>query len=264
MTRIVDIDDGFTSSSTPTTEGSTSSFVEGFANDAAYDAAYTKVAGSTYWNTTDKVLKIYDGSAWVVYAKTNSTTSNPTTTDDASEGYGLHSTWINTTSDTAFICVDATTDAAVWQEIGAGGSSSTLEVLHLTGLTGFGSTNTYFGNYTTETTNTLSTLATLTNTAAAGAFITADADCMVHGAAYIQHTNGANLFWVRNPTDKTAAPTTEASALVVNNKSGSAFLKQYLPVSCYLESGDELCFYTTSTSSTDDANWLIKLYLTSV
>jgi len=40
--------------------------------------------------------------------------ADPTATNDTTQGYSVGSTWVNTTSDTAFICVDATASAAIW------------------------------------------------------------------------------------------------------------------------------------------------------
>lgn len=48
-----------------------------------------------------------------------SATSDPTTGDDEADGYQPGSIWINTTSDDAFICVDATEGAAVWKDLNA-------------------------------------------------------------------------------------------------------------------------------------------------
>jgi hypothetical protein len=44
-------------------------------------------------------------------------TVNPTTTDDASDGYAPGSIWENTTTGRVFICVGNTTNAAVWREL---------------------------------------------------------------------------------------------------------------------------------------------------
>lgn len=40
----------------------------------------------------------------------------PTVNDDDTLGYGLLSQWLNTATDTAYICCDATTGAAVWKQ----------------------------------------------------------------------------------------------------------------------------------------------------
>ena len=42
----------------------TTNGLEAFANDAAFAAQYTPVAGSIYWNTTEKCLREYNGTAW--------------------------------------------------------------------------------------------------------------------------------------------------------------------------------------------------------
>jgi hypothetical protein len=60
MTRILDIADLFTSASEPTKEGATASEVESFANLGAYEAAYTAVAGSIFYNTTTHRINYYD------------------------------------------------------------------------------------------------------------------------------------------------------------------------------------------------------------
>lgn len=49
--------------------------------------------------------------------KKNETTSDPTVNDDSGDGYAIGSVWINTTSDEAFICTDATAGAAVWKSM---------------------------------------------------------------------------------------------------------------------------------------------------
>lgn len=54
-------------------------------------------------------------------------TAAPTTGDDDADGYSAGSMWVDVTNDTAHICLDASTGAAVWQELGAftGPGSST-------------------------------------------------------------------------------------------------------------------------------------------
>lgn len=58
-----------------------------------------------------------DGST-VAPLKTNlSATTNPTTTDDTSAGYAVGSRWVNVSTDKEYVCLDATTSAAVWKEL---------------------------------------------------------------------------------------------------------------------------------------------------
>lgn len=52
-------------------------------------------------------------------------TTNPTANNDTSQGYQVGSRWINTTSDTAFVCVDSTKGAAIWAADGQGSGLST-------------------------------------------------------------------------------------------------------------------------------------------
>lgn len=71
------------------------------------------------------------GDVWVelgapgVFHKWNNTTA-PGVTNDIDEGYSVGSTWIDTTADKAYVCLDVTDGAAVWTETtGAGGGSQT-------------------------------------------------------------------------------------------------------------------------------------------
>lgn len=41
----------------------------------------------------------------------------PTSTDDSDSDYAVGSTWIDVTGDIAYICLDATTSAAIWSAI---------------------------------------------------------------------------------------------------------------------------------------------------
>jgi hypothetical protein len=50
-----------------------------------------------------------------------SATAAPTVTDDEDAGYGLWSQWLDVNNDIAYLCLDATSGAAVWQALGAPG-----------------------------------------------------------------------------------------------------------------------------------------------
>jgi hypothetical protein len=58
-----------------------------------------------------------------------SATSNPAVSDDNTLGYAIGSVWINTTTDAAYRCFDASTGAAVWTAIGSTGANVTLSNL---------------------------------------------------------------------------------------------------------------------------------------
>lgn len=55
-------------------------------------------------------------TGWSVIKPSTVTTTSPGVTNDASQGYQVGSTWINTTAGTAFVCVDTTSGAAVWKQ----------------------------------------------------------------------------------------------------------------------------------------------------
>ena len=48
-------------------------------------------------------------------------TSAPTINDDSSAGYSASSIWVDLTANKAYICVDATVGAAIWNEAGGAG-----------------------------------------------------------------------------------------------------------------------------------------------
>jgi hypothetical protein len=45
-------------------------------------------------------------------------TAPPSVTDDNTQGYAVGSLWVDTTSDSAFLCANAATGAAVWIDVG--------------------------------------------------------------------------------------------------------------------------------------------------
>ena len=54
-------------------------------------------------------------------------TTNPSATDDISTGFLMGHVWINTTSDTCYMCVDHTDNAAVWAQLDSAGSAVTVD-----------------------------------------------------------------------------------------------------------------------------------------
>ena len=52
--------------------------------------------------------------------KTHDDTRDPTTTDDGTAGYSEWSKWRNTSTNNVFVCVDASTGAAVWKPLVSG------------------------------------------------------------------------------------------------------------------------------------------------
>lgn len=85
------------------------------------DAGHVRV-----FPANDGILKMLDesGTLWILSsAKANTSASDPTVNDDNTQGYSVNSIWTNTTTDAVFICTDASTGAAVWKEVTAGGTN---------------------------------------------------------------------------------------------------------------------------------------------
>ena len=83
------------------------------------DVAFSGLANGDY-------LK-YDGTNWVnidldqlqtdlTIVKRNTAASNPTVNDDTTQGYAVFSEWVNTATTEKWVCLDATTGAAVWEQ----------------------------------------------------------------------------------------------------------------------------------------------------
>jgi hypothetical protein len=64
-------------------------------------------------------------------------TADPTVTDDTAAGYGVGSRWVNVTSDEAFVLVDATNGAAVWQSTTSSSTDINAKVSSNDTTTGF-------------------------------------------------------------------------------------------------------------------------------
>lgn len=90
-------------------------------------AAFAAASGHSHDGSTGNAPKInlttsVSGYLPAVHGGTggksnNTATTNPTATDDASEGYAPMSMWENTTTGRVFICVGNTNNAAVWREL---------------------------------------------------------------------------------------------------------------------------------------------------
>ncbi|RUW75750.1 hypothetical protein [Mesorhizobium sp. M2A.F.Ca.ET.067.02.1.1] len=56
--------------------------------------------------------------------------TDPAAANDSSEGYQVGSAWVNTATDTAFVCVDATPGAAIWTASAQVGSTQGAPAAH--------------------------------------------------------------------------------------------------------------------------------------
>jgi len=70
MSRILDFFDGYSSNSEPLAQFIAAGKLTVYANDAAYETAKGSAGeeGDFYWNSTDKVIKVHDGTSWVEIA----------------------------------------------------------------------------------------------------------------------------------------------------------------------------------------------------
>jgi len=81
---------------------------------------------------TDHKLKSIDSSSAVVdFTPTGllnkyDATAAPAVTDDSGDGYSVGSIWVDVTGDAAYICVDASVGAAVWNPFEGAGSGAFL------------------------------------------------------------------------------------------------------------------------------------------
>lgn len=79
--------------------------------------------------TLDGIVAVHSGEQSAAVAGTSDlgTTVDPTSSDDSSSGVGVGAIWVNTVTDSAFICRDSTVDAAIWTQFSFGSSPTTEE-----------------------------------------------------------------------------------------------------------------------------------------
>lgn len=70
-------------------------------------------------NVTAEDSLVWDGSTWARLRRNLTATSDPSASNDQSQGYRVGSQWYNTVSRAMFLCKDATVGAAVWFALGA-------------------------------------------------------------------------------------------------------------------------------------------------
>jgi outer membrane protein assembly factor BamB len=91
-------------------------------------------------DSTVRVLTMPDADV-ELFKDNLAASSAPTTSNDNTEGYAVGSYWIDTTNDKAYVCLDASTGAAVWTETTQSGGGSSLPVDDTTSLVQDPSTN---------------------------------------------------------------------------------------------------------------------------
>jgi len=88
------------------------------AASAAAAASSETAAASSASSAATSASDAATSAALVPLARFDATT-DPTTGDDSDDGYGVGSTWVNVTSNVAFVCVDPTVGAAIWKILSA-------------------------------------------------------------------------------------------------------------------------------------------------
>jgi hypothetical protein len=85
----------------------------------------TPETGEAWVNSTEQrwKCKVNAGHLAQVAACAWSKTTDPTVNDDGTAGFSIGSRWINVTLDKEFVCLDASTGAAVWTQTTASGST---------------------------------------------------------------------------------------------------------------------------------------------
>lgn len=94
----------------------------------------TPVEGQMWYNTTSKQLKTYQGGAvQASAAKNNITTTNPTVSNDSTQGYSIGSRWLNTSTNQEYVCYSASAGAAAWISSGtvSGSSSGSVRIVRV-------------------------------------------------------------------------------------------------------------------------------------
>src|SRR5512138_929656 len=124
-----------------------------------------------------------------------SATTDPTTGDDDGDGYAIGSRWYNLTDDTEWVCLDASTGAAVWVETTGGGTVDWASPGTI------GSTTPNSGAFTTL------------NTSGAVVFNDAGADVDFR----VEGDGEANLLFVDASTDRVGIGTNAPSTLLEVN-----------------------------------------------
>lgn len=76
--------------------------------------------------STDAFDLTTDGTSYTPGRRKNNfaASSAPAVTDDTDADYEVGSVWVDTTADVAYICVDSTSGAAVWDELGPGAGNT--------------------------------------------------------------------------------------------------------------------------------------------
>ena len=113
--------DGLTYTATPT--WATSEVESALGNSSSvklHGQVKIVISGITYYSQVfeveihNDVIQAAGETSSVIFPRLITSTSDPTVTDDIGDGYGVSSTWLNTSSNAVHVLIDNTEGAAVW------------------------------------------------------------------------------------------------------------------------------------------------------
>lgn len=113
--------DGLTYTATPT--WATSEVDSALGNSSSvklHGQVKIVISGITYYSQVfeveihNDVIQAAGETSSVIFPRLITSTSDPTVTDDIGDGYGVSSTWLNTSSNAVHVLIDNTEGAAVW------------------------------------------------------------------------------------------------------------------------------------------------------
>lgn len=110
----------------------------GYPTEANPDEDYVAAKGFAFENLDTHTVDLVGGEitftdpsngqrklSRLVHPQINKTaTTDPTITDDSTQGYEVGSTWVNTQTDESFTCVDAAPGSAIWLSTTSGGGTA--------------------------------------------------------------------------------------------------------------------------------------------
>lgn len=120
-----DISEGSTNLFMTSSEQSKLSGIESGAD--VTDATNVAAAGAVMdgdFTATDGFMRKTGAGAYEAIKANMAASTAPTTGDDSGDGYAVGSRWFDTTADKEYVCLDASSGAAVWVETTGGGTGS--------------------------------------------------------------------------------------------------------------------------------------------
>lgn len=224
------------------------------ANTTAVSGASLQKANNLSDLTNTAAARTNLGLTGLANAKSNLTaTTNPTTGSDTTQGYSVGSTWVNTSTQSIFVCASAATGAAVWSQIptyplsvAQGGTGSTTQnFVDLSSAQTIAGNKTYSGSPTFNgTTNTFTNGLTV-STAGKGISIKSGTNAKA----------GTSAAMVAGTISVSTTAITANSVVILTQKAIGG-----TPGALYVSSisiGSGFTIKSTSSTDTSTVNWII-------